>query len=281
MRTLSLPVHTPAELLSTCIDGVVDPDLVIRLRAIEQQLIATAAGYDQHARTQNLHLLGRSQTVGDVTRHELEALYSAQMSAARGAARSIYDAIRNAAPYAKCPLCGIGTVASLDHHLPKSHYPDLSVCPANLVPACDFCNKAKRARFPSAAGEQTLHPYYDDYTQEQWVFARLDITGPPVLVFYVDAPAHWPEFARQRAQHHFDVVKLGESYTSNANDDLMPLRGHLIAIAATKGLAGVNAYLTEETTHYAGRLNSWQHVMYRTLANNPWFAGGGYLQIPT
>ncbi len=46
------------------------------------------------------------------------------------------------------------------------------------------------------------------------------------------------------------------------------------------GAAGVQAYLVEEQTRYAARVNCWQHVMFRTIAANPWFIDGGYLQIP-
>lgn len=275
-----MPPQVAADVLAACVGGVADPALQHRLHAITPQLVATAANYDQLARIQGLHQVPRVQGVGAVNRPELEALYSNQMSAATGGARLIYSALRNASPNGKCPLCGIGTVTVLDHHLPKARYPDLSVCPFNLVPACDFCNNAKRARFPTCSEEQTIHPYYDDFTQEQWIFAQLDVAGPPALVFQVNAPAHWPQVARLRAKRHFDVVKLGVSFTSNANDDLIPLRGHLVTVAATKGPAGVHAYLLEEQTRYALRLNSWQHVMYQTLAANPWFVAGGYLNIP-
>ncbi|MFH3480665.1 HNH endonuclease [Xanthobacter variabilis] len=280
MRTLPMPPQAAADVLATCVGGVADPALQHRLQAITPQLVAAAVNYDQLARVQNLHQVVRTVNVGAVTRSELEALYSQQMSAANGAARLIYSALRNASPNGKCPLCGIGTVTVLDHHLPKARYPNLSVCPFNLVPACDFCNNAKRARFPTCAEEQTIHPYYDDYTQQQWIFAQLDVAGPPVLVFYVNAPAQWPQVAQLRAKRHFDVVKLGVSYTSNANDDLIPLRDHLATIAATKGAAGVQAYLAEEQARYATRLNCWQHVMFQTLAANRWFVDGGYLQIP-
>lgn len=280
MHTLPMPPHVASDVLAICIAGVDDLNLVLRLRAIEQQLVAAAGSYHQRAQLHELHNIERLQNVGAVTRPELEALYSKQMSATRGAARAIYDALRNAPANGKCPLCGIGTVTVLDHHLPKSRYPDLSVCPFNLVPACDFCNNAKRMKFPTNAGEQTIHPYYDDFTQEQWIHAQLNVAGPPVLVFHVNAPAHWPQVARDRARRHFDVVKLGQSYTSNANDDLIPLRGHLSSIAGAKGPPGVQAFLLEEQARYSGRLNSWQHVTYATLAANPWFVAGGYLTIP-
>lgn len=280
MRTLPVPPQAAADVLATCVGGVADPALRLRLQAITAQLIRDAANYDQLARVQSLYQVAQAPNVGAVSRSELEALYSKQMSATNGAARFIYNALRNASPNNKCPLCGIGTVTVLDHHLPKARYPNLAVCPFNLVPACDFCNNAKRARFPTCAEEQTIHPYYDDYTQQQWIFAQLNVAGPPVLVFHVNAPAHWPQVARLRAKRHFDVVKLGVSYTSNANDDLIPLRDHLTTIAATKGAAEVQAYLAEEQARYAARLNCWQHVMFQTLATNPWFVAGGYLNIP-
>ena len=66
------------------------------------------------------------------------------------------------------------------------------------------------------------------------------------LVFQVNAPAHWPQVARLGAKQHFDVVKLGVSYTSNANDDLMSPCDHLTTIAVTKRAAGVQADLAEE-----------------------------------
>lgn len=280
MRTLALPTLTPVGVLSQCIAGVADTALVTRLDGIKPVLLATATSYDQHAKANSLHLISRVDNVGTVTKEELQSLYIEQMSATKGSARSFYDVLRSAPPNRKCPLCGIGTVTVLDHHLPKSKYPDLAVCPFNLVPACDFCNNAKRASFPKTVGQQTIHPYYNDFTQEQWVYARLDAAGPPVLSFFVQAPAHWDEIKRQRAQRHFDVVKLGHQYTSNANDDMTVLRDYLSDVQGRGGATGVLAYLEDEQERHASRLNSWQHVMYQTLASDLWFVNGGYLNIP-
>lgn len=281
MRTLPLPAPPTGAVLATCIAGVTDPDLALRLGAVGPALGNSANAYVQHAQARTLHLVPRVANLGAVSGDELRGLYSDHMSATRGSARTFYDAIRNASPNQRCPLCGIGTVTVLDHHLPKSSYPDLSVCPANLVPACDFCNNAKRAKYPLTAGEQTLHPYFDDYTAQQWIYARLDTTGSPVLVFFVLPPPHWAQVDKDRVQRHFTVVKLGHAYTSNANDDLIPLRGHLANIAAQKGTVQVQAYLNDEMARYAGRPNSWQHVMYQTLSRDAGFVDGGYLNIPT
>jgi 5-methylcytosine-specific restriction endonuclease McrA len=277
---LARPTLAPCAVLSDCIGGCSDPVLVGRLKSIETTLVATASLYDDLAKTQSLHLLPRQTPVGNVSNKELQDLYTDQMSAAKGAGRSYYNALRNSVPNGICPLCGVGNVAVLDHHLPKARYPDLAVCPFNLVPACDFCNNAKKARFPTSAGEQTIHPYYDDFTNDQWIFAHLDSAGPPALVFHVSPPSNWPLVSRQIAKRHFDVVKLGISFTSNANHDMITLKRHLAECASTKGPEGVWAHLDGERSRYRARLNSWQHVMYQTLATNSWFISGGYLNIP-
>jgi 5-methylcytosine-specific restriction endonuclease McrA len=280
MRKLTFPIHTPDGVLSACINGVADAALSSRLASIKNTLLATATEYDQYAKSNELHLISRVQNVGTVTKSELQSLYEDQMSTTRGTARPFYDALRSGAPHRKCPLCGVGTVTVLDHHLPKSKYPDLAVCPYNLIPACDFCNNAKKASFPKTADQQTIHPYYDDFTQEQWIYANLDISGPPALVFFVKAPSHWDTIKRARAQRHFEVVKLGHSYTSNANDDMILLRGHLEDIGKSQGVIGIQAHLEDQQSRHSARINSWQHVMYQTLANNTWFVKTGHLNIP-
>ena len=47
----------------------------------------------------------------------------------------------------KCPFCGIGTVSTLDHYLPKSKYPALAITPKNMIPACRDCNWERKGHF--------------------------------------------------------------------------------------------------------------------------------------
>ena len=70
-------------------------------------------------------------------------VYDGRMAAQGSPGRTIYDAIKLASPNGLCPLCGQRVVATLDHYLPKSRYAALAVNPANLIPACSDCNKAK------------------------------------------------------------------------------------------------------------------------------------------
>ena len=243
-------------------------------------MLATAAAYDGCAIASTLHTIPRVNAVGPASAEDMISLYRDQMVAAKSPGRAAYDLIKAASPNDKCPLCGVGVVRTLDHHLPKSKYPDLSICPRNLVPACDFCQTGKLSKHPSNASEQTLHPYYDDFSAEQWIHGTLSTIGNPVVQFHVAAPAHWPPIDRERVKRHFDVVKLATVYSSNANDDLSAMREYLVTLGARGGGAAVLAHLDGERGRWRSRLNSWQHVMYQTISCNAWFCNGGYVQIP-
>lgn len=264
-----------------CLPKIDDQGLRGRLNAISSPLHDAASTYDTYANAGTLHLVSRVTSVGAVSKEELIALYSEHISATRGAARSVYDQIRNSAPNKKCPLCGVGTVAVLDHHLPKTKYPNLSITPANLVPACHFCNDKKKARFPKEAEEQTLHPYYDaPLLKETWIKAVLDPGLPPALIYSVSPPVAWPAVDQKRVERHFTVCGLATTFTSNANDELPTLKGYLQMLDSRGGEPAVIAYLAEQAHSHAARPNSWQLAMYRALAAHSWFTGGGFHLIP-
>jgi hypothetical protein len=252
---------------------------VARISAAVPALLGTAASFNAAAIERSLETIPRVAVVGGASKADLLSLYTDQMSDMKGGARRFYDLIRNSSPNGKCPLCGVGQVRTLDHHLPKSRYPALAVCPYNLVPACDFCQSGKLAKFPSSPGEQTIHPYYDNFTDQQWIFGALNTAGSPALIFRVDAPKAWPAVDQARVNRHFTVFKLGLVYTSNANDDLSTLRDQLERIGAIGGRNAVLAHLEDERDRWVQRVNSWQHVMFQTLAENTWFLDGGYRRI--
>ena len=280
MYTLSKPLFAVTNVLATCIGAIEDSDLVSRLNAVKGSIEESEPHYEMLATEAQLDLIVQRTSLGSVTKDELKALYGDHLSATRGAARSVYDAIKNAAPNKLCPLCSIGSVAHLDHHLPKSRYPDLSVLPLNLVPACHFCNDTKKARFPKTAGEQTFHPYYDAHLlSQQWITATLDHGTPLIVVFSVSPPSTWPLTDRQRVAQHFKICGLGTSFGTNANANLVSLKRRLQRLHRHGGVAEVQAYLEEERDCHDDKPNSWQHVFYQTLAANNWFVNGGFDQI--
>lgn len=281
MRNLPFPTDTQASVLALCLGATTDPDLHARLTAIVSDLATADATYQANAAAALLHLIPRVLIVGAVTKPELVQLYKDHLSATNGAARAVYDRIRNSAPNKRCPLCGVGVVAHCDHHLPKSRYPDLSLSPANLVPACHFCNDTKRIKYPTSAGQQTFHPYFDQHLlTAPWIYATLNPGPPPALVFDAVPPQAWPAIDQDRVRRHFVVCGLGITFTSNANDELPIIRDRLILQADSGGTPAVQQFLNSERDINMSRPNSWQYATYRTLAADAWFVNGGYLTIP-
>lgn len=281
MRSLPIPSDSYSDVFALCLDATQDANLHSRLTTISSTLAATNAAYQTNATEATLHLIHRVLSVGGVTKDELKGLYEAHISKTRGAARPVYDRIRNAAPNNRCPLCGVGSVAHCDHHLPKSRYPDLAILPMNLVPACHFCNDKKGSKYPANSGQQTFHPYFDQHLlQDAWVYATLSPGPPPVLVFHAQPPAPWPSQDKDRVNRHFSACGLDITFTTNANDELPIIRDRLILQATHGGLVAVQQFLNEERSLHSKRLNSWQHATYRELASSAWFVNGGYLEIP-
>jgi 5-methylcytosine-specific restriction endonuclease McrA len=267
--------------LASCLTGTADSGLRTRLRSIKANLVDAGKAYQANAALGSLNLIPRVNSVGAVTKAELTGLYETHLSKARGAARAVYDRIRNAAPNNRCPLCGVGNVAHCDHHLPKSHYPDLSILPVNLVPACHFCNDRKHAKFPKTAGQQTFHPYFDEHLlADTWVRATLHPGPPPALVFDAAPPQTWSPINQERVRRHFDACGLAITFTTNANDELPILRDRLKLQASHGGTMAVQQFLNEERGIHSSRRNSWQFATYSALACHPWFVSGGYLTIP-
>ncbi|UES48784.1 HNH endonuclease [Roseibium aggregatum] len=281
MRSLPLPTDTQADVFAMCLSGTTDPDLHARLTAITLTLASAGATYLQNATASALNVIPRVPSVGAVTKAELTGLYEAHLSKTNGAARAVYDRIRNAAPNNRCPLCGVGNVAHCDHHLPKSRYPDLAILPINLVPACHFCNYKKREKYPATAEQQTFHPYFDQHLlADNWVRATLNPGPPPVLVFDTAAPPTWPALDKDRVRRHFDACGLAITFTTNANDELPIIRDRLKLQAGRGGAQAVQEFLNEERDLHSQRPNSWQYATYRALAADVWFVSGGYLTIP-
>ena len=280
MYKLDKPAFAVSDVLASCIGAIADTDLVDRLNAVSTTIVANEAIYDTQATVSQINLIVRRAFLGSVTRAELTALYEDHLSATRGAAHPVYDAIKNAAPNKLCPLCSIGSVAHVDHHLPKSHYPDLSILPLNLVPACHFCNDTKRARYPRTEGEQSFHPYYDAHLlTEQWIRAKLDHGTPLILVFSVAPPLAWSVTDQQRVLRHFTICGLGTSFGTNASASLGPLKRRLSRLHRRGGAAAVREHLEEERLCHDNKPNSWQHVFFQTLAADAWFVDGGFSGI--
>jgi 5-methylcytosine-specific restriction endonuclease McrA len=265
------------EVFKTCISRIRKSDLRTRLTVIEPDISQAAIDYDRAGSPASLQTIPRHTHVGEVTKEELMSVYSGRMAKTGQPGRTVYDELFISAPLRECPLCGSGKVMTLDHHLPKAEYPSLVVTPTNLVPSCYWCQRSKKESYPLTEAEQTLHPYYDDFTTETWLKAEVHETSPASFVFFADPPANWSLVRQQRVAHHMEAFELAELFTSNAGSELVNIRHRLLGLHGGGGVQQVRLHLlAEAASRRAARLNSWETAMYTAAADSEWFCDGGF-----
>jgi hypothetical protein len=195
-------------------------------------------------------------------------------------ARAIYDMLLSRAPLGRCPFCGMGHASTLDHYLPKTKYPQLSVLPQNLVPSCKDCNTGKSTTIATTAITQCLHPYFDHHSfiNEQWLFAEVVPTTPATIRFYIQAPETWDLISKGRVKTHFTDFNLASRYSVEASNQIACLRDSLLRYRDLLGVEGVKQHLIiEAKAHFQQHKNSWQTAMFQALASSSWYCEGGFL----
>ncbi|MEV6012011.1 HNH endonuclease signature motif containing protein [Streptomyces sp. NPDC051976] len=229
------------------------------------------------AETRTLHELdpGAFRTPGIAPGDFVKWAYKNGMCSAGG--RDIYDQIMDAPEDERCPMCGHGEVAQLDHVMPKIKFPALCVDPLNLVPICERCNYAKGQVSPSSAETTPLHPYLDQIDTEGWLDAEIVPNHQGQLTYFVAAPPDWDETLTSRVHHHFALFELAKRYSVQANRTLKSIKQSLQDQLERAGEDAVRAYLLDAA---ASRLkhdpNSWDGVAHRAWAADDGFCRGAF-----
>lgn len=267
----------PVQVFDLCISKIKRGRFLSALQSIRNDIASTASNYNVLAEQSKLYQLTPQTSVGPVKVKEMESLYTDRFAKEKHPARRIYDRIKAAPENQCCPLCGLGIVTTLDHYLPKSKYPIFAVTPNNLIPCCWWCQFEKREHRPAQEEDQTLHPYFDDFQTENWLFAEIVQGTPASFHFSVKAPHVWGQVAAKRLKTHFDKFNLGNLYSSNAGSELAGMRDELQRLLTSGGPASVQKHL-EAVANDKAKLskNSWKAAMYRAAASDVWFYSGGF-----
>lgn len=94
MWLLDRPNHSAHATFTTCISRVRNAGLASRLTAATPTVVTSAAEFDRAARRGVLHTLAPHDIVDpDVTKDEMEKVYSQRMAKAGAPGRNIYDDI--------------------------------------------------------------------------------------------------------------------------------------------------------------------------------------------
>jgi len=283
MRSLPLPCDERGiqfiakEVYALCISRIRVAKLKAKLAAIANEIAEAAKDYDVAAAGNSLHTFPRRDSVGRVSCDELVSVYVYRMVPASQPGRGVYDRLMSAPQFGRCPLCDVGTVNTLDHHLPKSSYPILVVTPNNLIPCCQWCQGKKREVYPLSQATETVHPYFDDFDSDVWLCADVVQSKPASFRLYAKSPAAWGPLAESRLSHHLETFQLAELFALNAGSELAGIRSRLKGLFNAGSEQAVREHLQEEaSSREASVRNSWRGAMYRAGASSSWFCSGGF-----
>ena len=182
----------------------------------------------------------------------------------------------------RCLYCNMGIPESLDHYLPKSKFPLLSINPTNLIPCCYSCNIKLNA--VSSHGEALIvHPYFNkvhSVYDEQWIFAKVPQDQPFFkdteskiisIIFYTDfsstkidcSTKKKLEFQFKHLIHYRYVVEAATVLTS----EVSRLNSHA---GTDNTLKHINK---KQLLRKSGRypVNSYNYVIYKALSDSEIF----------
>jgi 5-methylcytosine-specific restriction endonuclease McrA len=176
----------------------------------------------------------------------------------------------------RCGLCACRAASTLDHYLPRTTYPEFSVLPLNLVPACWDCNHTKATKHVrgEAAGAAFIHAYLDAGLNDvRFLYTELAVSaGEPMVSYYVDPPGDLPDGLSERIRSHFAELRLATLYLYEAVNELSERRGAIEALwdsgATTATVAQYFRREADSVGSSAG-LNHWRYVLLDALAAQP------------
>lgn len=247
-----------------------------RLSGISPLIRDAGKDYAEHADAGRLNEIPRCSKEKSLLADILVANYTGHMVPKKSRGREIYNRIIRQPKLRTCPLCSVGKVKTLDHFLPKEHYPLLAVNPDNLVPACRDCQGEKMSHFPDSIETQLLHPYFDEI-DSPWLAARVN-ENRAVIEYYVSAPAGLSKETAGKACTHFTKLNLGLRFSEQAASRIGEMRYQLKKLYEAGSHSAVSQHLlSEHEGHVKNNSPQWLSAMHKCIGENHWFCNGGFL----
>lgn len=273
---LSPPQDDYLDVFKSCISNLSHP---AKQKFIDNESYFLNEGkeFDKKIAAKKLYTTQKITAVKNISKKEMTYLYTGKLSKLGQPARDFYDRWRSIAPYGTCPLCGVRTVSTLDHYLPKQEFPVFSIYPLNLIPACKDCNIDKRSEVATSHEKETIHPYFDTLEDDCFLHSQIIQTRPASFIFEINPPASWPNDIQTRLKNHFIIFNLNQLYVTLAAQELSNIRLRLEKLNKIS-TEQVKAYLKDELeTRIAAKKNSWQTAIYSAMHSSDWFHSNGFL----
>ena len=284
MRKLPKPTNDFQTFYNLCVKGVGNENKRQRLYDYANKVLFESRLYEDNSNNNQLYktvkhfdIVKQQLTVNYVTNAELTDLYINQMAKKNRPGRSLYDSLM-IVPNSRCPFCSVGKVKNLDHFLPKSQLPIFSILPINLVPSCRDCNQDKSDNLFLEEKDQTLHPYFDDVSDVQWLFAEVIEDNPVVIEYRVDISTLNNTSLAKKVVAHFKAYDLANIFSELAAEEL-----DLIYYESRRLFLECNSFelkshlIQKKESGFKCYKNSWQVALYQSLSRSEWYCNGKFI----
>ena len=279
MRKIVKPNIDISEIITHCLISMADQNLKLEIEHNMHHVVNAEIEYDDKKATNELYQIVRGTQISDiVTKKVLKDLYSERFSKKGNIARKYYDLLISLAPNGRCPQCGVRLATTLDHNLPKSKYPLLSVSSLNLIPSCTDCNKGKQTSFPRSSTDETIHPYYDDIENFTWLSCRVVNVKPFLIEYFVSDEMGVPQILFDRIFNHFNSFDLDILYKLHGIEEFSNRKLEFTKLFLKGGNELLRSHIEDG---YLSRMhinrNSWQTAFYKAILEDNIFLNGGFL----
>ncbi|WP_366985281.1 HNH endonuclease [Bacillus thuringiensis] len=271
MLKLDIPNLNYQNILIKCVDGIQDKELQKKVYLNISNFINRAENYKELAKIGKLFQID-GELKDKFSYKEMIFLYGKLRDSKHS--RTYYDYLLGTS--IDCPYCGVQLSASIDHYLPKMHYPMYSIDPVNLVPCCSDCN-SKKSEHKQLEGQETFHPYFDKISESQFLFAKaVEIEGNVAFKYYLQQPDDLEDAAFIKLSNHFNKLQLEGFYSILASKEIHTQIYELKRLERMGGYEEVANWLEDNylTNLHAG-INSWQTALYEGLRKDKWFCEAG------
>ncbi|SDJ61389.1 HNH endonuclease [Jeotgalicoccus aerolatus] len=196
----------------------------------------------------------------EIFKKDMSWLYTNKYVKKNGKGRQYYDLIKSNVKNNRCPYCLHFDIEDLDHYLPKSVYPSLSLTTENLIPACKTCNTKK-----SESKDLFPHPYFDEV--DNYVFIKCNIVFGDTDVEFVfeineeDVPVK----LLNKIENFAEITGMLEIYSTNAKIDFNMRQNSLMrSLNNQQSLEYDFQDMLDGAEQVLGK-NCWQAAFYREL----------------
>ncbi|WP_089604024.1 HNH endonuclease [Acinetobacter piscicola] len=190
-----------------------------RMRQVLPELKPTCLCYDDAFTNQALQTLSSIPQFSEKNlKNDLLDLYSYKAKPFIKLKNELVE-LSDGSSFDTCQYCGINSISTLDHILPKSIFPEFVVHPKNLFPACSECNSLKMSKWLESGESSFLNLYSDILPLTQYLFVDLNYNGKIFDVsFYLSNKNNIDTIFFKIISNHFKNLKLIERFNRRSNE---------------------------------------------------------------